>query len=178
MSIEVNDARQRQQAIYKLEGIKEMTGRLSHIEECDGDDDCEVSNAAMAEALGLYGDAALAREEMISDYHDHDAALEAIQESPLSVEVRSGWYGVYGGSESGKQPCEYQILLCTGGPAVRLVGELGRYSEPETARLEYQDWGTPWMELNNHALGTESMMSYDEMTAVLLSYARQFWFGE
>lgn len=161
----MNDARQ--QAIYKLEGIKEMMERLSHSDECDGDDDCEVSNATMAETLGLYGDAALAREEMISDYHDHDAALEAITESPLSVEVRQGW--IVAGGPSTSSPVEYQILLCTGGPAVRLVGELGQYSEPISARLEYQDWGTPWTRLSGF---------WDDQDDVLLSYARQFWFGE
>lgn len=162
MSIEVNDARQ--QAVYKLEGIKEMMGRLEHAGECN-DADC---------AFAIWQEMDCQDWE---EYHDHDAALEAITESPLSVEVRSGWYGVYGGSESGKQPCEYQILLCTGGPAVRIVGELGRYSEPETARLEYQDWGTPWTELHNPIDGV-SLVHYDDMESLLLSYAHQFWFGE
>ena len=41
---------------------------------------------------------------------------------------------------------EYMILLCTGGPAVRILGELDDSMEPRplSARLQYQDWGTPW----------------------------------
>jgi hypothetical protein len=38
-----------------------------------------------------------------------------------------------------------EILLGTGGPAVRIVGELDS-TGPRTARLEVQDWFTPWTE--------------------------------
>ena len=96
---------------------------------------------------------------------DDDKAIEEaeqrIQEDPLSIEVRSGW-AVLG------QPLvaeEYNILLATGGPAYRIVGDLGLYTEPETARLEVQDWGTPW---------TEYRGANED---VLLTYARQFYFG-
>jgi hypothetical protein len=47
----------------------------------------------------------------------------------------------------GAKPSEFMILLCTGGPAVRIRGELDRYSEPEKPRIEYQDWFTPWQTL-------------------------------
>jgi len=93
-----------------------------------------------------------------------DSARERIQEDALSVEIRSGWYTP--GSEP--EPEEFAILLCTGGPAVRIRGELGRHNEPERAWLEYQDWGTPWQEY--HGDGCE----HD----TLLTYCRQFYFGE
>jgi len=32
-----------------------------------------------------------------------------------------------------------EILLCTGGPVVRIVGDLSQHHEPDSARLEYQD---------------------------------------
>jgi hypothetical protein len=95
-------------------------------------------------------------------------AHEAILEDPLSVEVRSGWYGVLGGSETGKAPAEFNILLCTGGPAVRIIGTLGDHFEPDTARLEHQDWGTPW---------TEYQLDSDQ-EEILLAYCRVFYFGE
>ena len=90
-------------------------------------------------------------------------ARQAILEDALSVEVRSGWYSP--GEILG--PEEYQILLCTGGPAVRIIGDLGGYQEPETAGLEYQDWCTPW---------TTYRLTTGEEQAVL-DYARVFYFG-
>lgn len=179
MSIEVNDARQ--QAVWKLEGIKEMMGRLAHSDECDGDEDSCDSSFIRKEIISQVG---VEDEEYqllwehpeldFDSYHNHDAALKAITESPLSVEVRSSWVPV-GQSMDDPGAAEYCILLCTGGPAVRIVGELGRYSEPETARIEYQDWGTPWTEMGNTA---ELSMTYSEMETTLMAYARQFWFGE
>lgn len=74
---------------------------------------------------------------------DSDAARDQILESVLSVEVRSGWYSPAGGNAD-SAPAEFRILLTTGGPACQLVGELNEHGEPETARLEHQDWGTPW----------------------------------
>ena len=93
-----------------------------------------------------------------------EKAEEAIREDPLAVEVRSDWY--IPGREPG-EPSEYRILLCTGGPAVRLVGDLDR-DLPLSIRLEYQDWFTPWQEYFLDADGEE----------VCLTYARQFYFGD
>lgn len=73
---------------------------------------------------------------------DQEQIQDRILETPLSVEVRSGWYT----PGNTPEPEEYQILLCTGGPAVRIVGALDSYGTPADARLEYQDWGTEWTE--------------------------------
>ena len=89
---------------------------------------------------------------------------EAIAEDPLEISIRSDWRTPGGDSYE----TEYKILLCTGGPAVRIIGELGEYSDPQTARIEYQNWGTPWTELWTDAEEEEAM----------LTYARQFYFGE
>src|SRR5262249_54355439 len=94
-----------------------------------------------------------------------DDAQQAIYDDPLSVLVRDGWREPGKPNEEG--PEEYEILLCTGGPAVRIIGTLNR-CEPETARLECQDWFTPWIEWRGEG--------WDE--DVLLSYARQFYFGD
>ena len=109
-------------------------------------------------------------EEMVAklkeaiDSDDDTAREEAeteINESPLSVTVRSGWET----SPHGLTAEEYMILLTTGGPALRITGDLNEYNEPETATLEYQDWGTPW---------TEYREAKEE---TLLEYARRFYFG-
>ena len=92
---------------------------------------------------------------------DQDSARDVIQEDPLSVEVRSGWGNV--GSEM--QAEEFCILLCTGGPAVRIRGELDN-GAPCSAWMEYQDWGTGWNQF------------YDAHQDVLLAYCSEFYFGE
>ena len=76
------------------------------------------------------------------DDHGSDAdsaaienAEQAIREDALSVEVRSGWRTL--NSPDGAEPCEYRILLCTGGPAVQIVGQLSEHNEPETAHIQF-----------------------------------------
>jgi hypothetical protein len=71
-----------------------------------------------------------------------DQLQDRITELPLSLQVRSGWH-TPGEAESSR---EYELLMSTGGPGVRIVGDLNNYGEAETARVEYQDWGTPWTE--------------------------------
>lgn len=92
-----------------------------------------------------------------------DEAETRIHEDALSVEVRSDWH------EPGKteDSAEYTILLCTGGPACRIIGDLNDCQEPGNARIEYQDWGTPW---------TDYPLSSEE-EEVVLTYARQFYYG-
>ncbi len=94
---------------------------------------------------------------------DGQDAREAISEGALAVAVRSDWHSPGDENES----AEYEVLLCTGGPAVRIVGTLGTFNEPDSASIEYQDWGTKW-----ETLYTDS--GEDE---ALLTYARQFYFG-
>lgn len=70
-------------------------------------------------------------------------AEQTILEMPLSILYRTGW-APHGGDDW--EPEEFEILLSTGGPAVRIVGDIDSGGEPSDARLEYQDWGTPWTE--------------------------------
>jgi hypothetical protein len=93
----------------------------------------------------------------------YEKADQQIKEDALSVEVRSDWYSP--GEEV--RPSEFTILLCTGGPAVRIIGELNQYNEPESARIEYQDWFTKW---------TEMPLTSDEERIVLV-YCSCFYFG-
>jgi len=62
----------------------------------------------------------------------------------------------------------YEILLCTGGPAVRIIGDLDDNKQPESANLQYQDWFTPWIDYYLH----------DDEEQVLLRFAQNFYFGE
>ena len=101
---------------------------------------------------------------LFGDTVDADRAEEAIWEDAFSVEVRSGWYSPGGDSE----PSEYTILLCTGGPACRIIGELDEWCQPDTVRLEYQDWFVPWESYPLDAGEREA----------LLVYANQFYYGE
>ena len=58
------------------------------------------------------------------------------------VSVRSGWSSLGAGLEAE----QFRIDLAGGGPAVRIIGDLARFGQAEDAQLEYQDWGTPWIE--------------------------------
>lgn len=100
-------------------------------------------------------------EDAAGDCTDEDEARQIIQEDPLEVQVRSDWTNPGQTLEAG----EFMILLCTGGPAVRIVGELDR-GEPCRAWLEYQDWGTPWTQW------------FGASSDTLCEYAANFFFGE
>ena len=86
-----------------------------------------------------------------------------INEGALSVRVRDDWY-TPGEYEERANPLEYEILLCWGGPAVRIVGKLDRYGDPDSAVLEFQDWGIPWTPV------------YED--GPLVDYARCWYFAE
>ena len=96
---------------------------------------------------------------------DRDVVRQTIEESVLSVQVRSGWYSPGRESREDADPEEYEILLTTGGPGLRIFGRLNEHCEPSSAELQMQDWGTPWTR-------------YPAPEATLLDFARVFWFGE
>lgn len=98
---------------------------------------------------------------------EHEEASQRIQEDPLEITVRTDWHAP--GAKDSEKPTEYNILLTTGGPALRLIGDLDQYCQPETAKLQYQDWFTSW---------TDYTETTDEEDSALLTYARQFYFGE
>lgn len=99
------------------------------------------------------------------DWQAREDAQQRILEDALSVEVRSGWYTL--DADADKAPAEYNILITTGGPAARIIGELDEHGLPTTARFEYQDWFQPW---------TDVTLTRED-SAVLLRYAQQFYFG-
>lgn len=148
-----------QQARAQVESIKAMVRAL----ECDWDRLEELRDMGEDIDPDEVGELT-ALETMAGDCADRDDAETRIAEDPLSVLVRDGWREP--GSDS-DGPEEFEILLCTGGPAVRLVGKLSD-GEPETARVEHQDWGTPWTELPVDRKTEEE----------LLTYCRQFYFAD
>lgn len=126
---------------------------LRKAEEAEADKRCELEQWDADNAEELRGLIAAAGE-----CEDADDARQRIEEDALSVEVRSDW--VSPGAEM--TASEFCIVLCTGGPAARICGELDDNGEPRRAWLEYQDWGTPWTEY----------VGADQDT--LLAYARCF----
>jgi hypothetical protein len=165
---ETRDARSEEQARAQLASIREMVAAL----ECDYDrlaelrgerEDWEVDHGdardwSDAEELAELEDAA-------GDCADVDQARERIEEDPLSVQVRSDWHNP--GEDPTDAGGEFEILLCTGGPACRIIGELDESCEPSKARIEHQDWFTPW---------TDYPLTSDDEEAVL-AYCRCFYFG-
>ena len=115
----------------------------------------ETYEATQEEGSALYEGQRVEREDM----------EEIIEGDALSVEVRSDWHTP--GQE--EEAIEFSILLCTGGPAVRIVGNLGQHNTPETAVVQYQDWFTKW---ENY---TETTEEEDEM---ILDYCNMHYFGE
>ena len=99
-----------------------------------------------------------------SHYYAAEAIQQRLDELPLSILVREDWHEPGIPSETGG---EYEILLCMGGPAVRIVGPLNSYDEPDDAFLQCQDWGTPW---ENVALDSDTQLA-------LQDFARGFYFG-
>ena len=103
-------------------------------------------------------------EEAANGCESYDEAVQSVMDDALSVEIRTDWHAPGDCSE----PTEFRILLCTGGPAVQIRGEMNQYAEPCHAWLEYQDWFTPWTERTNREGDQDA----------LLTYARCFYFGE
>jgi len=171
MSAQVKDeSNSERQAKAQLESIKEMVERLRHCRECedwDNRESCELTDAEVYSGIGLWHEGQTATDDERIQYHNEEEARQMIEEDALSVEVRSDWH-TPGGDPQDSKPTEYMILLCTGGPACRIVGQLDQWSQPETAKIEHQDWFTPWTELR--------VDSEDE--AAMVEYAGCFYFGD
>jgi hypothetical protein len=91
-----------------------------------------------------------------------EAIEEQMRESALSVDVRSYWQS----PGQHLEPFEFQVLLSTGGPALRLTGELDEHCEPVRVFMQHQDWDTPWTQC------------FDVDHEALMWFVGLFWFGE
>lgn len=94
-------------------------------------------------------------ESQAGDCNDRDDAETRIQEDPLSVEFRSGWVS----NKDEMEAEEFCILLSTGGPASRIVGEISE-GQAHRPRLEVQDWGTSWTEFIHASEDIEALETY------------------
>jgi len=94
-----------------------------------------------------------------------DAIDEEFHEYPLSVQVREPWHNP---GETGARPAEFEVLLTTGGPGLRIIGDLNEYGQPTSVALQIQDWGIPWTSMN--------LLRDDEAT--LLEFASHLYFGD
>ena len=97
------------------------------------------------------------------DYQSREEVEQAIDETPLSVEVRSNWASSYHSFEAD----EFRIILCTGGPHVEIRGDVGLYGEPENVKVFYADWS----ERGEYVLS-------DEEREAVQQFCQQFYFGE
>lgn len=93
--------------------------------------------------------------------YDSDGLRERATEAALSVQVRSDWHNPGEQGEAG----EFSILLTTGGPALRIRGELDRGAPVERGApvnpvMEWQDWGTPWTEYTPEAEDWEEALEW------------------
>ena len=128
----------------------------------------ELTTRQTAEAAGHYGEIkrqvrVLKYLETRQDSNWRENLILHINEGALSVRVRDDWYTM-GENYEENAPHEYEILLSWGGPAVRIVGKLDHYGEPDSAVLEFQDWGIPWTPM------------YED--GPLVDYARCWYFGQ
>lgn len=160
------------QAIAQYESICELLEALEQPEEPDAPEEPDPMDYPDGEESEEYQDNLMAYEDALAEYEeeleafedfDEDEARENILANALDIQVRSAWQTPGEGLEA----AEYTILLCTGGPAVRITGELDRWNQPDSARLEHQDWFVPWSEV---------FTGVDR--SVLLEYAQHFYFGE
>ena len=86
------------------------------------------------EALEQLGDGTESVDVDGYTYADECELREHAEQQALSAEVRSDWHTP--GTQSDASD-EYRLLLCTGGPAVQITGNLDAYGYPEDATLQY-----------------------------------------
>lgn len=134
--------------------------RAAHEIDMAGEDDPKPFNVAYPDEAEELAEFENARDDTECD--SQESVQDRIQEMPLEICVRSGWVR----SQEDMQPEEFMILLCTGGPAVRIMGELDHNNSVYSAWIEYQDWGTPWTQYFNA----------DQST--LIEFCNHFYFGE
>ena len=141
------------------ERLEELRGERGN---CAAYNESIDSDSAWAEECPADAEELKELEEAAGECTSREDAETRIQEDALSVEVRSIWHAV---GEDDPSIGEFNILLSTGGPASRIIGEFSD-GQPIRAWLEVQDWGTPWTQY------------FDIEQDTLLVYARCFYFGE
>lgn len=104
------------------------------------------------------------------DFTDASELIDHARDGILSLEVRENWHAP---GENGEIN-EFNILLTTGGPALRIVGGLGSCGRPSSgaASFQIQDWGIPWTDYNPKAA------SENDWDDAFDWYLNLFYYGE
>lgn len=113
------------------------------VENEDGDEDEQTRTSAdWAKEFPDDAEELAELEGAAGECSDRDDAERRIQEDPLSLEYRSDW------TTPGEKltPAEFCLLLSTGGPATRIIGELDN-GGVSRCRLQAQDWFAPWTDI-------------------------------
>ena len=127
----------------------------------------QQAKAQLSNIIDLVEELDKARES--GDDYETDKVRQRIYEDPLEVtgSTQRADHNRFHNPDIDVEPDEYMILLCTGGPAVRITGSLDEYGEPCSAVIEHNDWFGQWKVY---------LPNSDEEGAVL-EYARNFYFG-
>lgn len=139
-----------------LASIKEMVLHYDLAELKESDE--EITPEQLKEA-GLKSE---------DDIPTRDDALQTILDRPLSTEIKSRWYSP--GADRKTIEYDYRLLMGWGGPAVQITGELDEWMQPTSAKLEVQDWYTPWVPVE------QGITEEDEK--VLLRFAQHHYFED
>lgn len=125
----------------RLEELREERDSYEPEENDDGTPILDENGVALTWADANEDDAEeLAElEAAAGECESREDAETRIQEDALSLQFRSGWVS----SREEMEPDEFELLLTTGGPAVRIIGEI-RDGQAHHPVLQVQDWGTPW----------------------------------
>lgn len=145
--------------LERTERAEQDAERYKHAREAGA-----ASLASIREMVKAYEEA-----ETAEDEEKIEEARRTIEEDPLSVQIRSGWMNP-GDFPDKAEANEFEILLCTGGPAVRIVGRVGMHGEVDSdgyIALQHQDWFLPWVDAPLGEDGAE----------VLRRYASFFYYG-
>ncbi len=150
----------------QLKTIRDLKALYEYIENIE---DLNFANEeTQLEAFKvLYGHLDCVREwfEQHDDMIDCERVQVAIDETPLALQVRDDWRSPW---EEETNPVEFLILLSTGGPACRIIGQLNSYGEAFDAEIQHQDWGTGW----------ERLRLNDDDEEALNWFANRFYWGE
>lgn len=153
---------------------KGLETRIAALKSCLEKSQSEADAAELEEAELELHQWEVDYEEELKELEDEageldnvDDVQERIDEYPLDIQVRGDWHSP---GETGRETVasEFTILLCTGGPAVRIMGELDDHGQPDRCWLEYQDWFTPW----------QQYFGDTGDNGILLEFAQRFYFGE
>jgi len=104
-------------------------------------------------------DASMAERERLPDPDES-------KPEPLSILVRDDWRIPH--TNARKSAVEYELLMTTGGPAARIVGDLNDYGDVTSATIQCQDWFTKWA----------TVALNEKQNEALLAYAASFYFAE